>query len=206
MTQIGPKLAVTLLISTSFCLAGTVDYLSTGQTGAQTQIDTLHTSSWSLTPSSDFSLGGGVFDMKEGQSASADVVLSLFQGSDDTGLLLASIDLTNLEFCPGGGCNQFTNVDFLFSTPVDLTTGVNYFAELTSSAPNSQSQAYFIKSGSFFISDLNGNAINPQPINGSDPPAVPEPPTVLLTASAAAACWAVGGGARRKMKSPVAIG
>ena len=59
---------------TLFCLfsltalgsAAPIYYLSTGQTGAQTQIDIAHTSSWLLNPNVDFSFAGGLFTMKAG--------------------------------------------------------------------------------------------------------------------------------------------
>src|SRR5213080_1044754 len=74
-------------------------YLATGQTGAQTQIDVNHTSTWEMTPDINFAFGGGLFTMKDGSSSTDDVILSLYEGVDASGLLLESIDLTNSMFC-----------------------------------------------------------------------------------------------------------
>jgi hypothetical protein len=175
------------LIKTALCLASLsalasaspIYYLSTGQTGAQTQVDTAHTSTWLLTPNVDFSFAGGLFTMKAGGSVANDINLSIYLGSDNTGTLLSSITLTSTQFCAQAACGQFNTHPFLFTTAVPLTSGVTYFAALTSSAPNTQSQAYFIKSDTSFISDLNGTAITPSPI-GQSTTATPEPTTMLL--------------------------
>ena len=63
------------------CGASPIYYLATGQTGAQTQIDVNHTSSWVMTPNVNFDLGGGLFTMKDGSSTSATVNLSLIKAS-----------------------------------------------------------------------------------------------------------------------------
>ena len=44
----------------------TIYYLETGHTGAQTQIDTNHTTSWSFNATWGWTLGGGNFVMKDG--------------------------------------------------------------------------------------------------------------------------------------------
>src|ERR1051326_1251265 len=62
--------------------AQTPYYVWTGQTSAQTQIDSFHTSSWYIEVfNGPLLLGGGNFTMKAGSSATADVTLSLYQGS-----------------------------------------------------------------------------------------------------------------------------
>ena len=55
-------------------------YITTGQTGAQTQIDVNHTSTWTFTPASNTTLSGGYFTMKDGSATTADVTLSLYAG------------------------------------------------------------------------------------------------------------------------------
>jgi len=173
------KLALFTISLSTLSNAATFLYLNTGQTGAQTQIDIAHTSTWLLTPNVDFLFDGGLFTMKAGGSVAADINLSIYLGPDNTGTQLASITLTSTQFCTQAACGQFNTHQFLFTTPVALTTGTTYFAELTSSAVNTQSQAYFIKSDTSFISDLNGTAITPSPIDQAIT-ATPEPATIML--------------------------
>src|ERR1041385_4154511 len=67
-------------------------YLWTGQSSAQTQIDSFHTSSWYIqVVNGPVLLGGGNFTMKDGSSASADVTLTLYQGGGTSGSVLASV-------------------------------------------------------------------------------------------------------------------
>src|SRR5579863_2821409 len=99
MSTLRVNLAASLLILPSLCVATPAYYLATGQTGAQTQIDVSHTSTWELIPNIDFSFGGGLFQMKDGQTASDDVLLSLYQGTDATGTLLGTLTLSNTAFC-----------------------------------------------------------------------------------------------------------
>jgi len=170
-------LGVSLLAS--LCNAAPTYYLATDQTGGQTQIDINHTSTWLLEPNVDFSFGGGLFTMKAGNNASAFVTLSLYEGTDASGPLLGSAALTNAVFCGQvGNCGSFDKHTFSFANPILLDSNLSYFARLTSNATDVQSKAYFIKSGSF-ISDVNGNAIIPQPIGDV---ATPEPATIGLLA------------------------
>jgi len=180
MLKTATQTILCLLSLTVLGNAAPIYYLSTGQTGAQTQIDTAHTSSWLLDPNVDFSFAGGLFTMKAGGSVANPVTLSLYSGSDATGTLLASVTFTSTNFCLQAACGQFNTHQFLFTTPIALTAGSTYFATLTSSAPNTQSQAYFIKSDNSFVSDLNGTAITPSPIGGTTSSATPEPTTMLL--------------------------
>ena len=174
------------------CHAVSVYYLATGQTGAQTQIDVNHTSSWLLTTNVNFDLGGGLFTMKDGSSTSDTISLKVYLGSDATGTLLTTLTLTHTTFCSQtGNCGQFAMHQFLFPTAVSLTSGTTYFATLTSSAPDVQSQAYFIKNDTYFISDINGTPISIQPVVFDAAPqvgasATPEPGTAWLLAGALA--------------------
>src|SRR5438128_1265542 len=132
-------------------LAQSPYYIYTGQSSAQTQIDTSHTSSWYLhVVSGPLSLGGGNFTMKEGSSATADVTLTLYQGSSTSGTVLATVTKTASSFT-----GQFNPVDFSFSSVQSLATG-NYYVTLTSTAPNTQSQAFFIKGANGAIISLDG--------------------------------------------------
>jgi len=174
-------MGVSLLVS--LCNAAPAYYLATDQTGGQTQIDVTHTSTWLLEPNVDFSFAGGLFIMKAGNSASASVTLSLYQGNNDAGPLLGSVALTNAAFCSqAANCGSFAQHAFLFTNPILLDSDLNYLAKLTSTAPDVQSKAYFIKSKTFFMSDVNGNAINPQPIGELAATETPEPATMGLFA------------------------
>ncbi len=123
-------------------------YVTTGQTGAQTQIDVNHTTSWLFTAVSGWRLGGGDFTMKDAPSTSATISLSLYAGNDATGTLLDAVTYTNSQFCTaqaGNNCQSYGSTPFHFATPYTLTLASTYYLALTSSAPDVQSQAYFIK-------------------------------------------------------------
>jgi hypothetical protein len=189
------RCAAMSLVMASVCAAGPIDYLATNQTGAQTQVDVAHTSTWLFTPTIDFLFGGGLFDMKDGSNTSANLQLSLFQGSDASGLLLDSVSLTHTTFCNQvPNCNQFDLHQFFVTAPLLLTTGTTYFAQLTSLAPNTQNTAYFIKSTTSFIANQTGVPVNPSPIAGAGatgggaPTATPEPATFLLIGLGLGAC------------------
>ena len=149
-------------------------YVYTGQTGAQTQIDVNHTSTWSLAPASTFLFGGGIFNIKEGSATTANITLSLYLGVDASGTLLNSVTLG-----PGSFTQSFTSTNFFFASPVALTGGTNYFAALTSSAVDAQSTAYFIKGAGnvTFPADATGNPV-PNPVNST-----PEPGSWVLFSS-----------------------
>ena len=114
-------------------------YLYTGQTGAQTQIDTNHTTSWLLTANSAWTLGGGRFVMKCGSATTGDISLVVRTGSA-TGSEVARVTL------PVGSFTQsFTETAFNFAQVLTLQANTTYYIGIESSAPDVQSQAYFIK-------------------------------------------------------------
>lgn len=142
MTKAVFVLIAAMLVSPSM-QAGS--YLDTGHTGAQTQIDTAHTSVWVITPTSNATLDGGYFTMKDGSATIDDIVLTVYDPSNS---VVDSVTLTHSQFCQGYAlCGQFQYHTFLFAQPVSLNGGVTYRVELTSVAPNTQSAAYFIKGG-----------------------------------------------------------
>lgn len=164
-------------------------YLTTGQTGAQTQIDINHSSEWSFTPSVPWQFGGGFFTMKDGSKTNAPIVFRLYEGPNAaSNNLIAQVTMTNAQFCAQAPCNQYNVRDFHLVSPVQLTAGMTYFASLTSTAPDRQAEAYFIKASSGFkIVDANGSVITPAPIvNPSGNTDSPEPATGLLIGTAAA--------------------
>ena len=181
-------LKVALLIAAAAFAANAAPlyYLATSQTGGQTQIDTDHTSEWIFTPNTDFDFGGALLTMKAGQNASADIVLSVYEGTDSSGTSLGSSTLNGTQFCAQtSNCASFVFHLFSPSPSISFTAGHTYLMTLTSTAPDVQSRAYFIKSEDYFISDVNGTAIAPSPIGSPADTATPEPGTYgLMIASA----------------------
>ncbi len=164
-------------------------YLTTGQNGAQTQIDINHSSEWSFAPSTPWQFGGGFFTMKEGSKTTAPITFRLYRGPTASSMgLIAEVTLSNAQFCAQAPCNQYNVRDFHLVSPVQLTTGMTYFASLTSAAPDRQSEAYFIKASSGFrIVDAQGGLITPAPVINPSSNDAPEPATSLLIGAAAVA-------------------
>ena len=75
--------ALLWLSTASDAFAQSTYYLWTGQSGAQTQIDVDHKSSWYITVASgsSFTFGGGKFTIKKGSSASDTISLELYQNN-----------------------------------------------------------------------------------------------------------------------------
>ena len=156
-------------------------FITTGQAGAQTQIDIDHTSSWLITPGANFLLGGGNFTMKEGPTTGATISLTLYLGSDATGSQLDQVTFTEAGFCTihTGNCQSFDIVPFHFTTPDTLLAGQTYFVALTSPAIDTQSTAYFIKGlEDAIIADIEGTPIDPS--IGGDLAQIPEPASLAL--------------------------
>ena len=165
-------------------LQGAAYYFSTDITGAQTQIDVNHTSIWVTTPGGNVDILGGIFTMKAGASASADITFSLYSGSLNlaqvaTATALVSQTLTYAQFAAQATPGQFEFHAFDVATPSSpytLTGGQTYTAVLSSTANDVQSQAFFIKdSGLMYLRDPN-NLTAP----GIDPATVPEPSAAWL--------------------------
>lgn len=160
-------------------------YFSTDITGAQTQIDVNHTSLWVTTPGGNVDILGGIFTMKAGSSASADITFSLYAGNLNltqlaTATALVSKTLTYAQFAaqtPNAGQFEFHAFDVATpSSPYTLTGGQTYTAVLSSTAADAQNRAYFIKdSGLMYLRDPN-NLSAP----GIDPATVPEPSAAWL--------------------------
>jgi hypothetical protein len=191
-----PKITLIAAILAIPSAHGAAYFLATDQTGAQTQIDEAHTSAWTFSPNILFDMGGGIFEMKAGNSAAADVTLRLYQGADASGTLLATTVLTNTTFCAQvSNCGQFNPHQFFFAAPIALQVGTTYALILTSPAIDTQSTAYFIKDNNRFISDINGTAITPSPVTFGGPSTTettPEPSAWILMLSGLALCLAYG--------------
>jgi hypothetical protein len=159
--------ALAAIILPTFCQAGTLSYyLITGQANANTTIDSGHEMEWyapSLTPSClvttcttspitqfdaafDWSLGGGSFTMKVGNSPTDGITLTLWDGTvggtlaSPTGTMVASKTLPSSSV-PG----SYTAVDIVFDTPALIQTGHHYVLTLTSHTGQPGSEQYFIK-------------------------------------------------------------
>ena len=135
------SLVFTVAIGSSPALAQDTYFLYLDQTGAQTQVDVEHFSSWHIIvkDGASFALGGGNFAMKKGNNTTADAVLTLYEGPNTSGTVLGSKTLTVAAFT-----GQFNPVPFNFGSVQTLTSG-RYYVTLTSTAPDVQGQAYFVK-------------------------------------------------------------
>jgi len=122
-------------------------YVTTGQTGAQTQIDAFHTSSFTIAVQNPTLFSGGVFTMKAGTATQDPITFRLYDSPAKTTLLAEKSYSSTSAFCAArsGNCQSYAPTDFSFPSPVTLDPGQTYYAELTSPAPDAQSKAYFIK-------------------------------------------------------------
>lgn len=186
----------------SFGVSAQTYYVTTGQTGAQTQVDVNHTSTWTLNVGSGYTVnfGGANLTMKDGSSTTSSLVLSLYAGSDTTATPLDTRTFTQSDFNALHGLpnsttpTSSTSYDatiLAFTSPYALTAG-SYTIQLTSSSPDVQSEAYFIKgSDASTILTANGSAppagsislggsstapTSPPPSGGSSTPPPTSPP------------------------------
>lgn len=165
----GALVALLLVVSPNPAGAGTV-FVTTGQSGAQVQVDVNHTQYWTLTPTAEVhDIVGGLFVMKVGPHTSEPITLTIFEGNfADPGrepVLTATLQ-------PSAFTQSFAPVHFT-APAITLSKGIPYTAVLASPAKDAQAHAYFIKSAaSLYFSDDSGNPIDP---TGPTPPAVPTP-------------------------------
>jgi hypothetical protein len=171
--------------------------ISTGQSGANTTVDSTHDSlfyapslnSTALCPSGvscasygityfdatfNWLLGGGNFVIKTNGNASADIILNLYDVTGvstlpSTPVATASVPYTSVS-------NSYTQTPILFSTPYEMTAGRRYAVVLTSSTGVNGSAQFFIKTPSdAVVVDSNGNPPTPE-----NP--VPEPSPFIMAA------------------------
>ena len=190
-------IAITMLASLGH--AGTIYYVYSSQSGAQTQEDVNHTTVWyapgitppansgslhfkdvpldDFDPTFDWSLGGFILDMKSG-GTNVDAVLTLWDGSIG-GTPVTSVSVPGTSFS-----HSFALVDFTFSNAVTMEMGHQYIATLTSAA--NTTDGYFIKpDSSLILNQLNGTGPQAGGIVANSA-AVPEPGTVVLMATGVA--------------------
>lgn len=164
-------------------------FVTTGQTGAQVQLDRDHTQSWTYyvnRPVNDVT--GTRFTMKRGPQTSDNITLSLYRGT------LAEVPtltpLTSITLTPSSFTQQYTPINFTFPSPVDLEPFYYYTAVLTSTAPDRQSAAYFIKGGSLSFTDDLGAPVTPPggaTLTSAAPGQVPEPAGAAIVLAGPAA-------------------
>ncbi len=156
-------------------------YVTTGKTGAQTQIDFDSTSRFTIVAKASAFIKGGSFVMKAGSATTARISFKLYEDSNRTKLLANRTFVNGAAFCAahGGNCQSFSATLFTFSSPVPIAAGETYYAELTSPAPAPQSEAYFIKGGDICAIVTETGAIVP----GTEckPGIVPPPATPSLS-------------------------
>ena len=128
--------AVLAAIAAPPAAAQTPSYIYTGQTGAQTQIDTNHKTTWNIGVSAGTTLlfGGGQITMKRGSATTATVTFACYNGTSATGSPFASVTLQ-----PSSFSGSYSQIAFPFTPAQNLVAG-NYFCQLTSTAPDAQSQ------------------------------------------------------------------
>jgi hypothetical protein len=148
--------AALLITAGSSASADTNWYISTDQTGAQTQIDTNHFSSWIFTLTNNMDIWGGDFLLKDGPKTTADITFSLYLGAltredlfSGTNAPFRSVVLSNQQFKQQNPTDQQYNpVIFRFGdAPVSLSNSITYTAALASPARDTSSYQYFIKGG-----------------------------------------------------------
>jgi hypothetical protein len=192
-----------------------VVYVNTGQPNANTTVDTAHTSYWNLqTGNNPFQLGGGVFELKRGNSASAPIVLTLYIGTNlSIGAVVATRTVYTPEFDVLQGNNATyspTNIYFgtegdhdsnlatpdqlITAAPLTLLANTNYYLALSSTTGTSGSEQYFIKSTNdqFVYVNDGGQQVDP---NSGTVVETPEPTSMLLLMAGLAGL----GAARRRI-------
>jgi len=197
--------AMALAMASMVRAADPIYFVTTDITGAQTQIDTNHMSSWVVNVNSNVDVVGGKFVMKDGSQTVGSLTFSIYAGGLTDAQVnsgsynpLASITLSNADFDAQVNNGQtFALHTFNFGSVLTLLGGNTYTAALTSAVPDVQAKAYFIKGGTqvMLVDSVTGatntnalsltggtGAINNTDTNPvvSSPAGVPEPSTYAL--------------------------
>lgn len=191
------SIASAVVVASAAQAADPIYFVSTDITGAQTQIDINHLSSWIVGVNNNVDVAGGKFVMKDGSQTSGPLTFSIYTGGlSDVQIQsgsynpFASITLSNAQFDAQVSNGQTFSVHtFNFASVVTLLAGQTYTAALTSTVPDVQSKAYFIKGGTqVWLVDSSTGAINTNSLTltggtgavTNAPAAVPEPSTYAL--------------------------
>lgn len=197
---------VASFLATAQARAGVYYAVQTGIQGGQTGINSAATATWSFTVGSPWSFGGGTFTMKSGSNTTLPIMLSVYSGTN-FGTLVGNLSLTQSAFCSqlGSNCQNFGDVQFLFSTPLALSTNTIYYVDLTSMTGTSGSLQYFLKGTSSTLSFVDANN-NPMPAQNLivSSSSIPEPAT-LGFAVMAVFCGAVPWFRRRRRTPAQAV-
>ena len=138
----------------SLSIAQAQVYVTTGQSGAQTQIDSApHTSTIYLNVVTTITFGGGDLTMKRGSASTANVEYTVYPTSACTGTPLAQV-----VHGPGAFTTQFASIPFHIPGNLTLAPGV-YCTTVTSQAADQQNEAYFIKGDSGCVMLPTGQAL-----------------------------------------------
>jgi hypothetical protein len=179
MKKVFILLLLTLAATSALSASTNYLYVETDQTGANTQIDANHTSSWNFTALSDWVLGGGLFTMKQGSKTSLDIYFTLSTTGSADVVLHPSITGSTSQFT-----QQWGQINFSFTPVVTLIPNAYYTLTLHSTSPDTQSQAYFIKgnTSNYGFETIDGTPLDPSEYADGFVAAVPEPGTWLLAA------------------------
>ncbi len=185
-------LATAALAIPSYCNAASY-YLVTGQSSANTTVDSGHSDWWSpadliasctqnncepqVNPVDEFdisfawSLAGGVFDIKA-NSPTADIVFTLIDATKNSVAATATVSAASVT-------SSYTSTDFFFAAPVAMIVGDQYYATLTSTTDTTGNAQYDIKG----VQSIN---LNTSPsgtgasIEGSPTDPTPEPSSLCM--------------------------
>ncbi len=133
MRSIFTDLVLAPFLLTAFMIAGPQAasaqyYVTTGQSGAQTQIDSApHMSTFMLSVTAPVTFGGGKFTMKRGSASSATVEYTLY--SDNTGACSGPSTVVSLN--ASSFTTQFNLVDFLIPGNASLGIGLYWFPAIS---------------------------------------------------------------------------
>lgn len=143
-------------------------FMTTGQTGAQVQVDINHTQHWTYTLTGNVNdLAGAMFTMKRGSQTTASITFDLFEGT--IGDFKSAERLLSVTLGPEAFTQNWDWVSFTAPT-VSLLAGRTYTGVLYSDAPDNQSEAYFIKGGGesqLYFCDENGDSCGDAPAPGA---------------------------------------
>ena len=91
--------SVALMPQTGWAQLSSGSYVTTGQTGAQTQIDAFHKSSFTIAVQDPTLFSGGIFTMKAGTATQDPITFKLYDSPAKTTLLAEKSYSSTSAFC-----------------------------------------------------------------------------------------------------------